>query len=47
MTEGDAVQPAWSPNGYRIAYMARLDQPGQLDIRIDSRDRGRPGVPHE
>ena len=33
MTEGDAVQPAWSPNGHRIAYMARLDQPGQLDIR--------------
>ena len=30
LSEGDAVQPAWSPNGHRIAYWTNLD--GQRDL---------------
>jgi Tol biopolymer transport system component len=32
ITEGDAVQPSWSPNGSRIAYVAGFGQGGERDI---------------
>jgi eukaryotic-like serine/threonine-protein kinase len=32
LTEGDAVQPNWSPNGYRIAYWGMQKGSGQRDI---------------
>jgi Tol biopolymer transport system component len=33
ISEGDAVQPSWSPGGQRIAYTARWKDPTQMDIR--------------
>ncbi|TNF77282.1 MAG: serine/threonine-protein kinase [Acidobacteria bacterium] len=33
ISEGDAVQPNWSPGGHRIAYTARWKDPTQMDIR--------------
>jgi Tol biopolymer transport system component len=32
LTEGDAVQPSWSPNGHRIAYWGLQPGGGQRDI---------------
>jgi Tol biopolymer transport system component len=32
VSEGDAVQPSWSPHGHRIAYWARLESGAQRDI---------------
>ncbi|MEE9562905.1 MAG: protein kinase, partial [Thermoanaerobaculia bacterium] len=33
LSEGDAVQPCWSPGGHRIAYTARWKDPTHMDIR--------------
>ncbi|MGB3563379.1 MAG: protein kinase, partial [Thermoanaerobaculia bacterium] len=33
LSEGDAVQPSWSPGGHRIAYTARWKDPTHMDIR--------------
>ena len=32
LNAGDAVLPAWSPHGYRIAYTKRLGRPTQADV---------------
>lgn len=41
ITEGDAVQPHWSPHGHRIAYWG-LQKGGQRDIWTISADGSRP-----
>jgi Tol biopolymer transport system component len=41
LAQGDALQPAWSPHGYRIAYWAR-PQGGQGDVWTTSSDGSNP-----
>ncbi|MFN0123217.1 MAG: protein kinase domain-containing protein [Blastocatellia bacterium] len=41
LTKGDAVQPAWSPHGHRIAFWG-LDAGGNRDIKTIARDGGEP-----
>jgi eukaryotic-like serine/threonine-protein kinase len=38
LTEGDAVQPSWSPNGHRIAYWGLVEGGAQRDIYTVSAD---------
>ena len=40
ITEGDAVQPSWSPNGSRIAYWCVGDPLHQSDDQSEKRDSG-------
>jgi serine/threonine protein kinase/pimeloyl-ACP methyl ester carboxylesterase len=42
LTEGDAVQPSWSPNGHRIAYWGLVRGTGQRDIWTISSKGGQP-----
>ena len=44
ITEGDAVQPSWSPHGHRIAYWAVWQQGGQRDLYTISAGGGEPVV---
>jgi serine/threonine protein kinase len=40
LTDGDAVQPSWSPNGYRIAYWGMHPGGGKRDIWTIPSDGG-------